>query len=73
MRRKRLFCAICGARKSRVYLNPETKETLAICDPERGGCGAKINLYHDEYGKVHPVRVETDRQWHINQGDDSAW
>lgn len=58
LRRNRLYCAKCHKRKSKVTHDKATKMTTAVCDTERGGCGAEIPLYKDEYGKYHPVRCE---------------
>lgn len=57
MHKNRLYCASCGARKSSVFLDKKG-EPKAVCDEAKGGCGANITLFRDEYGKVHPVRVK---------------
>ncbi len=50
MRRNRLKCGKCGARKSSVTeIAGKAKATCLKC-------GAEIPLVRDTYGKYHPVR-----------------
>jgi predicted nucleic acid-binding Zn ribbon protein len=50
MKRKRLHCSKCGARKSKVEIVED--KVKATCTK----CKADIPLYKDAYGKYHPGR-----------------